>query len=137
MELHFIKDQDIKEEDIKEHNVREENIKNKQNIINDLKKLNEIQSDLLEIINDQNIVLDNIEKDHNDISSSLLDSDNVLDKTIYYKSNSKSIIIGAGVGGTILFTAGIPLILSGYTAVYTAVGISGILAGGLLGKKLN
>ena len=137
MELHFIKDQDIKEEDIKEHNVREENIKNKQNIINDLKKLNEIQSDLLEIINDQNIVLDNIEKDHNDISSSLLDSDNVLDKTIYYKSNSISIIIGAGVGGTILFTAGIPLILSGYTAVYTAVGISGILAGGLIGKKLN
>lgn len=109
----------------------------KQSIIEKLKKLNDIQFDILKLVNNQNENLDDIEEKNEEINESLIISNNVLDNSVKYKSNSKGIILGATLGGTILCSAGIPVLLAGWTTTYTIISVGGICLGGYIGKKIN
>jgi hypothetical protein len=115
------------------YNENEEEKKELKNLLHDIKKINEINNDILLIINDQHENILAIENDTNKTIELSEKANNDLEITSGYSFKFAPIAIGGGIGAllTIPFTTSASIGVIGYSL------LGGSIAGGVLGKHFS
>ena len=112
---------------------KEEEKKELKNLLSDIKKINEINDDLLLLINDQHESIVSIENDTNKTMELSEKANNDLEITSGYSFKFAPIAIGGGIGAllTLPFTTSASMGVIGYSL------LGGSIAGGVLGKHFS
>lgn len=115
------------------YNEKEEENKELKNILQDIKKINEINNDILLLINDQHESIVSIENDTNKTMELSEKANNDLEITSGYSFKFAPIAIGGGIGAllTLPFTTSASMGVIGYSL------LGGSIAGGVLGKHFS
>ena len=109
---------------------------NKDDILEEVVVLNDIQLRLIDILNNQNCKLNHNEHANTKITENLIVTNEILENATKYKSSKKSIFVGTLLGGGLVFIGGLPL-LTVSPVLYSTLGCTGCILGGYLGKKIN
>jgi len=112
---------------------KEEENKELKNLFYDIKKINEINNDILLLINDQHENIVSIENDTNKTMELSEKANNDLEITSGYSFKFAPIAIGGGIGAllTLPFTTSASMGVIGYSL------LGGSIAGGVLGKHFS
>lgn len=112
---------------------KEEENKELKNLFYDIKKINEINNDILLLINDQHDNIVSIENDTNKTMELSEKANNDLEITSGYSFKFAPIAIGGGIGAllTLPFTTSASMGVIGYSL------LGGSIAGGVLGKHFS